>query len=88
MPPPPPPPAYPGHLTPLPSRGGGNLIISLSGGGEFELHPRFPRFGVASYVRRGVRGFSWERLYLCGQLVTRKGFKQALICGVFEVFKF
>ena len=24
---PPPPRAYPGHLTPLPSRGGGNLII-------------------------------------------------------------
>ena len=30
--------AYPGHLTPLPSRGGGNLIISLPGGGEFDPH--------------------------------------------------
>ena len=29
MPPPPPPRAYPGHLTPLPSRGGGNLIIRV-----------------------------------------------------------
>ena len=28
-PPPPPPPAYPGHLTTLPSRGGGNLIIRI-----------------------------------------------------------
>ena len=26
---PPPPPAYPGYLTPLPSRGGGNLIIRV-----------------------------------------------------------
>ena len=34
----PPPRAYPGHLTPLPSRGGGNLIISLPGGGEFDPH--------------------------------------------------
>ena len=25
----PPPPAYPGHLTPLPPRGGGNLIIRV-----------------------------------------------------------
>ena len=25
---------------------------------------------------RGVRGFSWKRLCLCGQLVTRKGPKQ------------
>ena len=35
-------------------------------------------FGVASYGGRGVRGFSWKRLCLCGQLVTRKGLKQAL----------
>ena len=26
---------------------------------------------------RGVGGFSWKRLCLCGQLVTRKGLKQA-----------
>ena len=46
-----PPQAYPGHLTPLPSRGGGNLIIRVFQGwgiwspcfrgGEFEPHPRF-----------------------------------------------
>ena len=48
-----PPRAYPGHLTPLPSRGagGGNLIIRVFQGvgiwspcfrgGEFELHPQF-----------------------------------------------
>ena len=36
-------------------------------------------FGVASYRGgRGIRGFSWKRLCLCGQLVTRKGLKQAL----------
>ena len=28
-------------------------------------------FGVASYGGRGVRGFSWKRLCLCSQLVTR-----------------
>ena len=33
-----PPRAYPGHLTPLPSRGGGNLIVSLPGGGKFDPH--------------------------------------------------
>ena len=34
---------------------------------------------VANYNGgRGVRGFSWKRLCLCGQLVTRKGPKQAL----------
>ena len=36
-------------------------------------------FGVTSYHGgRGVRGFSRKRLCLCGQLVTRKGLKQAL----------
>ena len=49
--PPPPPGHTPGHLTPLPSRGGGNLIIRVFQGvgnlipmrwdEEFELHPRF-----------------------------------------------
>ena len=48
---------------------------SLPGGGEFDPHA----LGVASYHGgRGVRGFSWKRLCLCGQLVTRKGLKQAL----------
>ena len=47
---------------------------SLPGGGEFDPHA----LGVASYHGgRGVRGFSWKRLCLCGQLVTRKGLKQA-----------
>ena len=46
-----PPWAYPGHLTPLPFRGKGNLIIRVfqwvgnliprNRGGEFEMHPRF-----------------------------------------------
>ena len=49
---------------------------SLPGGGEFELHPRFHVCG-ASYGGRGVTGFSWKRLCLYGQLVTRKGLKQA-----------
>ena len=34
----PPPRANAEHLTPLPSRGGGNLIISLPGSGEFDPH--------------------------------------------------
>ena len=33
---------------------------------------------------RGVRGFSWKRLCLCGQLVTRKGLKQAL-CRIWSI---
>ena len=42
-------------------------------------------FGVASYHGgRGVRGFSWKRLCLCGQLVTRKGLKQAL-CRIWSI---
>ena len=45
--------AYPGHLTPLPSRGGGNLIISLPGGGEFELHVQFY---VKSLAWRAIMG--------------------------------
>ena len=134
---PPPPRAYPGHLTPLPSRGGGNLIIRVfQGVGNLIPHalevgnlnctldfirlahkssfwarsaivsakrerakavpgPTTPDqktkrttlrkstisckiFGVASYGGPGVRGFSWKRFCLCGQLVTRKGLKQGL----------
>ena len=57
--------AYPRHLAPLPSRGGGNLIIRifkgvgnlipvcLIRGGEFELHPRFH---VESLARWAVMG--------------------------------
>ena len=46
--------------------------------------------GVASYHGgRGVRlrGFSWKRLCLCGQLVTRRGLKQAL-CRVWRYLNF
>ena len=76
----PPPPAYLGLLTPLPSQGGGNLIIRVSRGWGIWTAPSISRkiFGVASYHgRRGVKAFLWKRLCLCGQLVTRKGLKQA-----------
>ena len=45
--------------------------------------------GVSSYHGgRGVRGFSWKRLCLCrGQLVTRRGLKQAL-CRVWRYLNF
>ena len=62
---------------------------SLPGGGEFDLHA----LGVGNLNcthdfmwnlwrgelswGRGVGGFSWKRLCRCGQLVTRKGLKQA-----------
>ena len=43
---------------------------------------------MASYHGgRGVRGFSWKRLCLCGQLVTRKGLKQAL-CRIWRYLNF
>ena len=85
--------AYPGHLTPLPSRGGGNLIIRVFQG-VGTLIPVCQGWGIGTapsisceisgvvsyHGGRGVRGFSWKRLCLCGQLVTRKGLalKQAL----------
>ena len=54
---------------------------SLPGGGEFELHPRFHVKSLAWRAimgdARGIGGFSWKRLCLCSQLVTRKGLKQA-----------
>ena len=44
--------------------------------------------GVVSYHGgRGVRGFSWKRLCLYGQLVTRKGLKQAL-CRIWRYSNF
>ena len=44
--------------------------------------------GMASYHwGRGVRGFSWKRLFLCGQFVTRKGLKQAL-CRILRYLNF
>ena len=57
--------AYPRHLAPLPSRGGGNLIIRifkevgnlipvcLIRGGEFELHPRFHVESLARWAFMG-----------------------------------
>ena len=91
--------AYLEHSTPLPPRGGGNFIISLPGGGEFDSHA----LGVGNLnctldfmwnLWRGelswgrcVRGFSWKRLCLCGQLVTRKGLRQAL-CRIWKYLNF
>ena len=63
---------------------------SLSWGGEFDPHAlgvgnvnctldSCEISGVANYHGgRGVRGLSLKRLRLCGQLVRRKGLKQAL----------
>ena len=63
---------------------------SLPGGGEFDPHA----LGVGNLNctldfmwGRGVRGFSWKRLCLCGQLVTRKGLKQAL-CRIWRYLNF
>ena len=97
FPPPPRPRAYPRHLTPLPSRGGGNLIIGVFQGVGNLIPMRWgwgiwtaPSIsceisGVAScHGGRDVRGFSWKRLCLCGQLVTRKGLKQAL-CRIWSI---
>ena len=85
-----PPRANPGHLTPLPPWGGGNLIIRVFQGVGNLISMRWgwgiwtaPTIScenscVAVYHGgRGVGGFSWKRLCLCGQLVTRKGLKQA-----------
>ena len=40
---------------------------------------------VSYHGGRGVGGFSWKRLCLCGQLVTRKGLKQAL-CRIEDIY--
>ena len=61
--------------------GGGEIRFPSVRGGEFELPPRFlcEISSVANdHGGQGVRGFSWRQLCLCGQLVTRKGLKQAL----------
>ena len=92
-----PPRAYPGHLTPLTSPGGGNLIIRvfqgvgnlipMLWGWEIWTAPSISSkiFGVASYHGGcGVRGFSWKRLCICGQLGTRKELKQAL-CRIWSI---
>ena len=94
---------FPGHLTSLPSGEEGIWLSESSRGwgiwspcfrgGEFELHPRFHAKSWAwraIYRGRGVRGFSWKRLCLCSQLVTRKGFKQALwrIWSIYKISKF
>ena len=72
---------------------------SLPGGGEFD--PRVTGVGNLNCIHDfmwnlwrgelswGTRcwGFSWKRLCLCGQLVTRKGLKQAL-CGIWRYLNF
>ena len=72
---------------------------SLPGGGEFD--PRVTGVGNLNCIHDfmwnlwrgelswGTRcwGFSWKRLCLCGQLVTRKGLKQAL-CRIWRYLNF
>ena len=72
---------------------------SLPGCGEFDPHVlgwgiwTAPSIsceisGVTSYHGgHGVRGFSRKRLCLCGQLVTRKGLKEAL-CRIWRYLNF
>ena len=61
-------------------------------GGEFGIWtaPSIPREisgGPSYHGGHGVRGFSWKRLCLCGQLVTRKGHKQTL-CRIWRYLNF
>ena len=72
---------------------------SLPGGGEFD--PRVTGVGNLNCIHDfmwnlwrgelswGTRcwGFSWKRLCLCGQLVTRKGLKQTL-CRIWRYLNF
>ena len=77
--------AYPVHLTPLPSQGGGNLIISLPGGGEFELHPRFQVKSLAWEAIMGDAVFEDFRGKDCAFVANRlqgKGLNK--LCAVFE----
>ena len=88
---------YPGHLTPLPSRRGGNLIIrvfQVGGGGgiwspcirgrEFELHPRLH---VKSLVWRAIMGgavledFCGKDCSFVANLLQGKGLNK--LCAVF-----
>ena len=72
------------------SRGVGNLILIVRGG-EIEMHPRFHVKSLAWRAvmlgGRGVRGFSWKRLRLYGQLMRRKGLKKAL-CRIWRYLSF
>ena len=67
---------------------------SLPGSGEFKPQPRFHvkslgALHMTSYHGgHSVRGFSWKKLCLCGQLVTRKGLKQTFCAPYLKVFKF
>ena len=64
------------------NRGGGNFLkYPLPGRGKFLiclncLKITDPPLGINN--EQSLRGFSWKRLCLYGQLVTRKGLKQAL----------
>ena len=83
--------AYPGHLKPLRSRRGGNLIIKVFQGVGNLNCPILISREISGMVNNhggcGVRGFSWKRLCLWGQLVTRKGLKQAL-CRIWRYLNF
>ena len=47
-----------------------------------EISGRFPLHVVSYHGGRSVRGFSWKRLCLCGQLVARKEWNE--LCAIFE----
>ena len=89
----PPPRSYPGHLAPLPPRGGGNLIFRVfQGGGEFELHPRFHVKSLAWRAIMSIMGdevlenFRGKDFAFVANWLLGKGLNK--LCAVFEVFKF
>ena len=85
-----PPPAYLGLLTPLPSQGGGNLIIRVfQGVGNLNCTLDFMWNlwrGEISWGTRCQRIFV-EKTVPFGQLVARKGLKQAL-CRIWRYLYF
>ena len=91
IPPAPPPPRHTPDIWHLWRPGKEGIWSPCIQGGEFKLQPRSISYaisGVASYHGgRGVGGFSWKRLFLCGQLVTRRWFKQAL-CRIWRYLNF
>ena len=92
----PPPGAYPGHLTPLPSWGGGNLFISesLPGGGEFDLHAL--GVGNSNCTLDFMKSLAWRAIMEDGVLEDFRGKDCAFVanwlrgkglnklCAVFE----
>ena len=83
--------AYPGHLTPLPSWGGGNLIIRVFQG-VGNLIPMHPQFHVKSLAWRAIMGdavledFRGKDCAFVANWLRGKGLNK--LCAVFEVFKF